>query len=105
MFNTKWTIYIVISKIIKTSDPRSLVLNLANKIDLKKNDKIFALSNLSIYYTWENIKRSCKKNEFKISASTWLQLELLDGPYSVSSVQDYFESVITNMKCWLMTHQ
>ena len=41
MFNTKWTIYIVSSKIIKTSDPRSLVLNLANKIDLKKNDKIF----------------------------------------------------------------
>ena len=83
MFNTKWTIYIVSSKIIKTSDPRSLVLNLANKIDLKKNDKIFALSNLSIYYTWENI----------------------NGPYSVSSVQDYFESIITNMKCWLMTHQ
>ena len=29
-----------------------------------------ALSNLSIYYTWKNIKKSYKKNKFKVSAPT-----------------------------------
>ena len=44
------------SKNSKTSDPHRLLLNLSDKIDLKKNDKYVALSNLSIYYTLENIK-------------------------------------------------
>ena len=30
-----------------------------------------ALSNLSIYYTWKNIKNSNKNNKFKISVPTW----------------------------------
>ena len=37
----------------KTSDPHRLLLNLANKIDLRRKDKYIALSNLSIYYTWK----------------------------------------------------
>ena len=40
----------------KTSDLNKLLLNLSNKINLKKSDKYVALSNLSIYYTWKNIK-------------------------------------------------
>ena len=40
----------------KTSDLHKLLLNLSNKINLKKSDKYVALSNLSIYYTWKNIK-------------------------------------------------
>ena len=30
-----------------------------------------ALANLSIYYTWKNIKSAYKNNKFKISAPTW----------------------------------
>ena len=53
----------------KTSDPHRLLLNLLNKINLKRSDNYVALSN--IYYTWKNIKKSYKNNEFKISAPTW----------------------------------
>ena len=42
----------------KTSDPQMLLLNLSDKINLKRSDKYVALSNLSIYYTSKNIKRS-----------------------------------------------
>ena len=40
----------------KTSDPHRLLLNVPEKINLKKSDKYVALSNLSISYTWKNIK-------------------------------------------------
>ena len=40
----------------KTCDPRRLSLNLTDKIDLRIKDKYIALSNLSIYYTLENMK-------------------------------------------------
>ena len=42
-----------------------LLLNLANKINLKRSGKYVALSNLSICYTWENIKKSYKNNILK----------------------------------------
>ena len=54
------------SEISKTSDPHRLLLNLTDKISLKRSDKYVALSKVSIYYTWENIKKSYKNNEFKI---------------------------------------
>ena len=38
----------------KTSDPHRLLLNLTDKIDLRRKDEYIALSNLSIYYTWKN---------------------------------------------------
>ena len=47
----------------KTSDPRRLLLNFSNKINLWRSDKYVVLSNLSIYYTWKNIKKSHTKNE------------------------------------------
>ena len=37
----------------ETSDPHRLLLNLTDKIDLRRKDKYIALSNLSIYYTWK----------------------------------------------------
>ena len=52
----------------KTSDSRRLLPNLLDKVNLKRNHKYVALSNLSIYYTWKNIKKSYKNNKFKISA-------------------------------------
>ena len=41
----------------KTSDPHILLLNLSDKINLKRSDKYIALSNLNIYYAWKNIQR------------------------------------------------
>ena len=54
----------------KTSDPHRLFLNLREIINLKRSDKYVALSNLSIFYTWKNIKRSYKNNKFEISVPT-----------------------------------
>ena len=50
----------------KTSDPHRLFLNLSDKINLKRSDKYVALSNLSIYYAWKNIKKSYNNNKCKI---------------------------------------
>ena len=55
----------------KTSDPHRLLLNLSDKINLKRSDKYIVLSNLIIYYTWKNVKNSYKINKFKVSAPTW----------------------------------
>ena len=55
----------------KTSDHHRLLLNLLDKINLKRSDKYVALSNLSIYFTWKNVKNSYKNNEFKVLALTW----------------------------------
>ena len=44
----------------KTYDPHRLLLNLSDEINLKRSDKYVALSNISIYYTWENIKNHTK---------------------------------------------
>ena len=64
----------------KTSDPHRLLLSLSDKVNLKRSDKYSALSNLSIYFTWKNIKNSCKNNKFKISATAWNEeFELPDG--------------------------
>ena len=49
----------------KTSDPHRLFLNLTDKINLTRSDKYVALSNLSIYYTWKNIKKSYKINNLE----------------------------------------
>ena len=79
----------------KTSEPHVLILKLTDKLDLRRGEKIIALSNLSIYYTWKNIKNSYNNNKFKISAPTWNdKFELLDGSYSVSDIQDYFEYIL-----------
>ena len=79
----------------KTSKQNVLILMLTDKLDLRIGEKVIALSNLSIYYTWENIKSSYTNNEFKISAPTWNdKLELPDGPYSVSDIQDNFKYIL-----------
>ena len=86
------------SKNSKISDPHRLLLNLTHKIDLRRKYKYIALSNLSIYYTWKNIKQPYKNNKFKISAPTWNEeFELRDGSYSISDIQDYFEYIFKNM--------
>ena len=45
----------------KTSQSNRLLLNLSDKINLKRIDKYVALSNLNIYYTWKNIEKIIHK--------------------------------------------
>ena len=79
----------------KTSEPHVLILRLTDKLELKRGEKIIALWNLSIYYTWKNIKDSCNNNKFKIPAPTWNdKFELSDRLYYVSDIQDYFEYIL-----------
>ena len=44
-------------------DTHTLLLNLTDKINLKRGDKYVAISNISMCYTYKNIKRSCKYNK------------------------------------------
>ena len=79
----------------RTSEYHVLVLKLTNKLDLRRSQKTVALSNLSIYYTWKNIKSTYNNTKFKISAPTWSEeFELPEGSYSVSDIPDYFEYIL-----------
>ena len=79
----------------KTSKPLILKLKLTDKLDLRLDKKVIALSNLSIYYTWNNIKSSYNNNKFKISAPTWNEeFTLPDVSYSILDIQDYFEYIL-----------
>ena len=79
----------------KTSEPHRFKLDLTDKLNLKDPKKNMALTNLSIYYTWKNIKSEYNNNKFKISAPAWNDtFDLPDGFYSISDIQDYFEFII-----------
>ena len=74
----------------RTPEHHVLVLKLTNKLDLRRSKKSVALSSLSIYNTWKNIKSSYNSNKFKIFAPTWNdEFELPDGSYLISDIQDY----------------
>ena len=82
------------SKTSEKSDPHRLLLNVTDKTDIRRNEKYIALSNLSIYYTCKNIKKSFKNNTFKMSALTWNEeFELPDGSYSIPNIQDYVKYI------------
>ena len=51
----------------KTNEPHKFILNLSQRLDLQSLDKHVALQDLSIYYTWKNIKKQCKNNKLKIT--------------------------------------
>ena len=80
----------------RTSEYHVLVLKLTDKLDLRRGQKSVDLSNLSIYYTWKNVKISYNNNKFKIFAPAWSdEFELPDGSYSISDIQDYFEYIFS----------
>ena len=83
------------SEISKTFKSHILILNLTDKIDLRRDEESIALSNRSILFTIHGkTKSSYNNNKFKISASTWNdKFELPGGSYSVSDIQDYFEYI------------
>ena len=79
----------------KTSEPHKCKLELTDKFNLKNPNKNMAWANLSIYYTWKNIKSESSNNKFKISATISNDtFDLLDGSYSISDIQDYFKLTI-----------
>ena len=96
------TIYIIIVETIfvntentKINESHRFRLDLTDKLNLKNHKKNMALANLSIYYTWKNIKSEYNNNKFKISAPTWNEtFDLPDGSYSIDDIQDYFEFII-----------
>ena len=79
----------------KTNEAHRFRLDLTDKLNLKNPNKNMALANLSIYYTWKNIKSEYNNIKFKISASTWNDtFDLPDGSYSIADIQEYFEFII-----------
>ena len=83
----------------KTNEPHRFRLSLADKLNLKSPNKNIPSGNLSIYYTWKNIRSAYNNNKFKISAATWNDtFDLPDGSYSIADSQDYFEFITKNMK-------
>ena len=68
-------------------------MDLTDKLNLKDPKKNMTLANVSIYYTWKNIKSEYKNNNFKISAPTWNDTFDLAN-VSISGIQDYFEFII-----------
>ena len=79
----------------KMSESHRFKLDFTDKLNLKDPKKNMALANLSIYYTWKNIKSEYNNNKFKISAPTWNDtFDLPDGSYSIVDIQDYFKFII-----------
>ena len=79
----------------KTNEPHRFKLDLADKLNLKNPKKNMALANLSIYYTWKNIKSEYNNNKFRISGLTWNDTFYLpDGFYSIADIQDCFEFIM-----------
>ena len=79
----------------KTNEPNRSKYDLIDKLDLKNLNKNMALANLSIYYTWKNVKSTYNNNKLKILAPTWNEtFRLPDGSYSMSEIQDYIEYII-----------
>ena len=74
----------------KTSNRHRILLNLTDKINLKRRNKYVTLVNRSLYYS---VKYA--NNKLKISCPTQNEkIKLPDGSYSVSDVPGYFEYMI-----------
>ena len=79
----------------RKNESYKFIYQLTENLNLKNPNKNMASANLSIYYTWKNIKSACNNKKFKISAPTWNDnFDLPDGSYSVSDIQDYFEYIV-----------
>ena len=77
----------------KTSEAHRFSLDLTDKRNLKDPKKNMALTNLSIYYTWINIKSEYSNNKFRISAPTWNDI-LIYLMIPIADIQVYFEFII-----------
>ena len=79
----------------KATEPHRFKLDLTDELNLRNPNKNMALANLSNCYTWKCINSEYSNNRFNILAPTWNDtFDLLDGSYSISDIQDYFEFII-----------
>ena len=77
------------------NEANKFLLYLSQRSDLRISDKHFALQNLSIYYTWKNLRKLYTNNIFKIIAPKWIdELDLPD----LLHIQDYIEYIIKKHK-------
>ena len=84
----------MISENSRTSKYHVSILKLTVKLDLRSGEKSITLSNVSIYGTWKNMKKSCNNNKFQITAATWSdEFGLPEGSYFISDIQDYFKYI------------
>ena len=83
----------------KTNESNKFIYQFTDKLNLKNpNNKNIGLVNLSIYYTWKNIKSTYNNYKLKISAPTSNdEFDLAAGSYSSSDIQDYFEFIIKKL--------
>ena len=79
------------SKNSKTSEYHALVLKLTDKLDLRRGQKTVALSNLSIYYTWKNIKSSYYNNKYL------LQRGVKNLNYQMDHIQYQIFKIVLNI--------
>ena len=76
----------------KTSELHKFILNLSQRLDLRSLNKHVNLQNLSIYYSWKNLRQQYKNHKLKIATPAWNdEFELTDGSCSVSDIHDYIE--------------
>ena len=55
----------------KTNKPHKFAVNLSKRLDLSSSNKHVTLQNLSVCYTWKNIRKENKSNKPKIIVPTW----------------------------------
>ena len=55
----------------ETNEQPAFVPTLSQRLDVRSSNKHVALQNLSIYYTWKNIRKQYKNNKLKIIPPTW----------------------------------
>ena len=60
----------------KTSEPHKFALEPSQRLDLKSSDKHVALQNMSIHYTWKNIRKQYKNIKLKVMAPTWNDIQI-----------------------------
>ena len=88
----------------KTSKTYILIIEVTDKLDLRRGEESIALSNLSICY--QNIKSSYNSNKFKILVPTWNDKFVLPNEsYSILNMQDYFEYILQKIMKILIIFQ
>ena len=79
----------------RTNESNRFIYQFADELNLKNPNRNIALADLSIYYTWKNIKSEYNNNKFKIHAPTWNdEFNLSNASYSASDIQGYLEYII-----------
>ena len=79
----------------KTNESNRFVYQFTDKLNINNLNKNIALANLSIYYTWKNIKSEYNNNKFKIHAPIWNdEFNLPNGSYNIEQIPDYFKYII-----------